>query len=60
MNRRNHHPVTAMYSSQEVTQGTVNLPLPNDAGTYYLVFNNRFSVISPKAVEDNLTLQYTK
>ena len=60
VNWQNHHPVTTIYSSQKVTQGTVNASLPSDAGTYYLIFNNKFSPISPKAVQDNLTLQYTK
>lgn len=60
VNWQNHHTVTAIYSSEKVTQGTVNVSLPSDAGTYYLIFNNRFSLVSPKAVEDNLALQYTK
>jgi predicted nucleic acid-binding Zn ribbon protein len=60
VNWRNGHPVRAIYNSQKVTQGTVNVSLPSNWGTYYLVFNNKFSIISPKAVHDNLTLQYTK
>jgi hypothetical protein len=60
VNWRNRHPVTPIYTSQKVTQDTVNVSLPNDAGVYYLVFDNRFSFISPKAVQDNLTLQYMK
>lgn len=60
VNWQNRHPVTPIYNSQKVTQGTLNASLPPDAGTYYLVFNNRFSLVSPKAVQDNLSLQYTK
>lgn len=57
VNWQNRHSVTPIYSSGRVTQGTLNVPLP-ESGTYYLVFNNQFSLISPKAVEDNLTLTY--
>jgi hypothetical protein len=60
VNWRNRHPIKPIYNSQKVTQGTINVPLPSEIGTYYLVFDNRFSLISPKAVQDNLTLQYTK
>ncbi len=57
VNWQNRHPVTPTYSSGRVTQGTLNISLP-DAGTYYLIFNNRFSVFSPKAVQDNVSLTY--
>jgi hypothetical protein len=53
---RNRHPVAPIYNSRQVTQGAGDTSLPNDAGTYYLIFNNRFSLVSPKAVQDNLTL----
>jgi predicted nucleic acid-binding Zn ribbon protein len=56
-NWQNRHPVMAIYNSGQVTQGTLNVSLPQ-AGTYYLVFNNRFSLISPKAIEDDVTLTY--
>lgn len=56
----NHHPVQAMYNSQKVTQGTVQLSLPSDGGTYHVVFNNEFSVLTPKAVEAGLTLKYAR
>jgi len=38
--------------------GDVNATLPNDTGAYYLVFNNKFSLLSPKAVQGNFTLTY--
>jgi len=60
VNWSNRHPVTPIYASQRVTQGTLDLPLPSDAATYYIVFDNRFSVFSPKAVQDNVALQYLK
>jgi hypothetical protein len=56
-NWRNHHHVTALYNSQKVTQGTIDLILPH-AGKYHVVFNNGFSVFTPKAVEANLMLEY--
>jgi predicted nucleic acid-binding Zn ribbon protein len=59
VNWQNRHSVTPIYSSGRVTQGTVNIPLPQP-GTYYLVFNNRFSLVSPKAVQDNISLTYKR
>jgi len=60
VNWQNGHSTTPIYNSGRVTQATLNVPLPFGPGTYYLVFNNRFSLISPKAVEDNLALQYER
>jgi hypothetical protein len=60
VNWENKHPVTPIYSSGRVTQGTLSVSLPSEAGTYYLIFNNRFSFISPKAVQDNVNLQYKR
>jgi hypothetical protein len=57
-NWRNGHKANAIYSSGKVTQDSPNAGLPSDAGTYYLVFNNRFSLIAPKAVEANLNFTY--
>jgi hypothetical protein len=59
-NWQNKHLVTPIYNSGKVTQGTVNVSLSDDAGTYYLIFNNRYSLISPKAVQDNVSLQYKR
>jgi hypothetical protein len=60
VNWQNRHAVTPIYNSGKATQGTLNVPLPSEAGTYYLIFNNRYSSISPKAVQDNVTLQYKR
>jgi hypothetical protein len=60
VNWQNKHSVTPIYSSGRVTQGTLSVSLPSATETYYLIFNNRFSFISPKAVQDNLTLQYRR
>ena len=53
------NPPNAIYKSQEISGAAVNVALPS-AGTYYVVFNNRFGVLAPKSVQDNLTLQYVK
>jgi hypothetical protein len=58
VNWQNHHPVTALYSSGRITQDTLNVNLPPGAGTYYLVFNNKFSLLTPKAVRASLRLHY--
>ncbi len=60
VNWLNHHPPRAIYNSAKVTQGTLRVSLPSDAGTYHVVFNNEFSVLTPKAVEAGLTLKYAK
>jgi hypothetical protein len=57
-NWKNRHQVPAYYSSGKVTVGDVNAVLPNDAGTYYLVFDNRFSMLTAKAVEFTGTMTY--
>jgi hypothetical protein len=58
-NWKNGHQTNAIYNSGKVTQDSPNVNLPTDAGTYYLVFNNKFSLVTPKAVEANLTFTYS-
>lgn len=56
-NFKNGHPTNAYYNSGKVTQakiGAANLP----AGKYYLVLDNRFSLLTPKAVQVQATLSY--
>jgi len=60
VNWANRHPLTTIYNSQRVTQGTVKIQLPADAGAYHVVFNNEFSLLTPKAVEASLTLKYAR
>jgi hypothetical protein len=60
VNWRNKHGVAPLYNSRMVTQSTIKLPLPTDPGTYHIVFNNRFSLLTPKAVETKLMLRYIK
>ena len=50
----------ALYDSHKVTQGTIKLRLSTDPTTYHVVFYNGFSMLTPKAVEANLTLQYSR
>jgi len=56
VNWQNAHQVHALYNSQKVTTGTIGLFL--HPGTYHVIFNNSFSVLTPKAVEANMALEY--
>lgn len=58
VNFQNGHPTPTYYNSGQVTQNSVSAALPG-GGTYYLVLNNNFSLITPKAVEVSATLHYT-
>ena len=57
-NWQNRHATGTFYKSGRVTVGDVNVTLPEGAGKYYLVFNNRFSLFSQKVVAQNITLTY--
>ena len=59
VNWRNGHFATAYYSSGRVTRGSIGLTLPGP-GSYYMVFSNRFSLVSAKTVEAHVTLYYSK
>jgi hypothetical protein len=56
-NWQNGHNAPTFYDSGRVTQDTLNLSLPG-AGTYYLVFNNQFSLLTPKAIQANISMTY--
>lgn len=58
VNFQNHHSAATNYSSGKVTQSTFMARLPS-GGTYYLVLNNNFSLLSPKAIQIQATLHYT-
>lgn len=58
VNWQNRHAARSYYSSGKVTVGKFSVNLPADAGTYYLVFDNRFSLFSKKEVEVKGTLNY--
>jgi hypothetical protein len=59
VNFQNHHQTPTFYNSQRATQNSISATLPSGAGTYYLVFNNGFSLLTPKAVEASAVLHYT-
>lgn len=46
------------YSSGRVSMGKIDASLPPGPGTYYLVFNNKFSVVNPKMVRLDAALNY--
>jgi hypothetical protein len=54
VNWQNHHAAKAFYNSGKVTVGNFSVNLPANAGIYYLVFDNRFSLFSKKEVEVKL------
>lgn len=59
VNWQNHHPVSTLYNSGRMTQGTLDARLSSGAGTYHLVFNNKFSLFSPKAVRASIRLHFS-
>jgi hypothetical protein len=58
VNWQNRHRVRTFYNSGRVTQGTLEVTLPPIAGTYYLVFNNNFSLLSAKTVQTSIRLHF--
>jgi hypothetical protein len=58
VNWQNRHEAKTFYNSGKVTVGTINVNLPAAAGTYYLVFNNRFAILAPKTVLVDAALTY--
>lgn len=51
------HQVSVTYATEKVSEGQINVPI-RSAGTYYLVFNNRFSLLTPKQVSAKVELRY--
>jgi hypothetical protein len=58
VNFKNNHAANTYYNSGKVTTATIGATLPSIPKTYYLVFNNNFSLITPKAVQVDATLGY--
>jgi hypothetical protein len=58
VNWQNRHAAKTFYNSGKITIGTLNVNLPSDAGTYYLVFNNRFSILTQRSVLVDAALTY--
>jgi predicted nucleic acid-binding Zn ribbon protein len=46
------------YSSGRVSMDRMDAELPSGPGTYYLVFNNKFSLLSPKTIHVEAKLTY--
>jgi len=60
LNWQNGHKFDATYSSGRVTAGKLKIQLPQEPGTYCVVFSNRFSYITNKAVVADVKLQYNQ
>jgi hypothetical protein len=56
-NFKNGHPATTYYNSGKVTTASIQASLPVK-DTFYILLDNRFSLITPKAVQMNVTLNY--
>ncbi len=57
VNWQNGHQVSAYYDSGQVTTNNFNIQLPG-SGTYYLVYNNQFSLLSSKNVNTQVNVNY--
>jgi hypothetical protein len=58
VNWQNGHSASTYYNSGQVTTGTISAILPS-GGTYCLVYDNSFSIISQKNVNTQVNLGYT-
>ena len=58
LNWQNRHKFEASYESGRVTAGKLKVELPETPATYFVVFSNRFSIISNKSVVADVKLQY--
>lgn len=56
-NFKNGHTTRTYYNSGKVTQAKIGV-VGLSPGTYYIVLDNRFSLITPKAVQIQATLSY--
>jgi len=54
----NGRAASSLYESAKVADGTVQADIPPGAGTYYLVFSNKASPKTPKAVHASVLLRY--
>lgn len=59
VNSQAQQPAKSLYDSGRTTQGTLNVLLPADAATYYLVFSNNFPLSTPKVVQASIRLHYS-
>jgi hypothetical protein len=59
-NLKNRNPYKRFYFSGRVTQNSMNVVLPPSRDTYYLVFDNRFALLIPRAVTADATVSYVQ
>ena len=57
---RSGYSASTIYDSGRVTHGNIDGTLPAGVGSYYLVFDNRFSSRTAKAIHADVTLRYQK
>jgi hypothetical protein len=50
VNWQKRHKTAPCFNSGRLTEGKISAPLPPQVATYYLVFNNKFSLLSPKSI----------
>lgn len=53
----NGHSVSTYYNSGQMTTGSITVSVPK--GNYYLIYSNKFSVVSNKNVKTNVDVSYT-
>jgi len=58
LNWQNGHRAASVYSSGRVTSDRLEVSLPEEAATYYLIFSNKFSYFRNKAVKADMKLLY--
>jgi hypothetical protein len=56
-NWQNGHTTQVLYQTDKTTVGTLNVPITRP-GTYYLGFNNKFSLFTDKTVSGQIQLYY--
>jgi competence protein ComGC len=52
------HQVSTYYNSGQLTTSSFDVALPNGAGTYYVVYDNTYSLLSQKNVNTQVNLNY--
>jgi hypothetical protein len=59
-NWQNRHEFRVTYQSGRVTADRLRIELPDEPGKYFMIFNNRFSMLSNKGVDANLRLLFDR
>ena len=59
-NWQNRHEFKSLYASGRVTADKLRIDLPDEPGKYFVIFSNRFSVISTKSIVADLKLRYDR